>query len=86
MGAFSFKPDFASDIRCRVHEMAQWVKELAAKPDDPSSIPRPYMVEGETNSLKSLTWVRDRETQVETVWWEQAKGDVEEGPGTITQW
>lgn len=48
---------FCFKIRCRACETARWVKELAAKP----AVPRPYMVEGGTSSLKLLTWVRDRE-------------------------
>ena len=31
----------------KARKMPQWVRVLAAKPDDPSSIPRTYMVEGE---------------------------------------
>lgn len=31
---------------------SRWLKALAVKPDDPSSNPRSYMVEGEDDSLK----------------------------------
>lgn len=31
--------------------MAQWVKMLYTKPDDLSSLPRPYVVERENHSL-----------------------------------
>lgn len=32
--------------------MAKWVEALGAKPDDPSSIPWTYMVEGKISSYK----------------------------------
>lgn len=33
--------------------MAQWVKEFTAKPEDPRSIPRSHLVEGE-NQLQQV--------------------------------
>jgi hypothetical protein len=39
--------NFAIDVQLRAGEMTQRVKVLAAKPDNPSSIPGTYMVQGE---------------------------------------
>lgn len=72
-------------------ERAQWVKELAAKPADFSSIPRPYMVEKRINSPKerisSLAYISARETEKHrdrgrhTHWVGAEEGNVvEEGP------
>lgn len=34
--------------------MAKWVEALGAKPDDPSSIPWTYMVEGKNQLLQAV--------------------------------
>jgi hypothetical protein len=39
--------DPVSKKQTRAGEMAQWVKALAAKPDNLNSIPRTHMMEGE---------------------------------------
>ena len=44
---FSKQEEMFKIHRSRGRKRSRWLKVLAVKPDDPSSIPRTYMVEGE---------------------------------------